>query len=60
MTLRPDSSFYGSVTLSAMPLPTGTVTGMPGGIWQFQAWHRDAIGGQTSSNFTDAVAVTFQ
>ena len=28
--------------------------------WYFQLWHRDAVGGQTTSNFTDAVAVTFQ
>ena len=55
----PDGFFYGSVNLNAMPQPTGTVAVLPGDTWHFQAWHRDAIGGQTTSNFTDAVAVTF-
>ncbi|MGB0332482.1 MAG: FG-GAP repeat domain-containing protein, partial [Planctomycetota bacterium] len=56
----PDGFFYGSVDLNAMPQPVGTVMVQPGDTWHFQAWHRDAIGGQTTSNFTDAVAVTFQ
>ena len=45
---------------SALPTPSGTVAANPGETWYFQLWHRDAIGGQTTSNFTDAVAVTFQ
>ncbi|MDB4453951.1 hypothetical protein N9188_00775, partial [bacterium] len=55
-----DGFFYGSVNLNAMPQPVGTVMVQPGDTWHFQAWHRDASGGQTTSNFTDAVAVTFQ
>ena len=49
-----------NVNLNAMPTPTGLVVVAPGDTWYFQAWHRDASGGQTTSNFTDAVAVTFQ
>ena len=43
-----------------MHQPVGTVMVQPGDTWHFQAWHRDASGGQTTSNPTDAVAVTFQ
>ena len=50
----------GQLDLAALPQPTGAVAAQPGETWHFQAWHRDAVGGQTTSNFTDAVAVTFQ
>ena len=60
MNSGPDGFFYGSVNLNAVPQPVGTVMVQPGDTWHFQAWHRDASGGQTTSNFTDAVAVTFQ
>ena len=50
----------GQVDLTAVPQPTGPVAVLPGDTWHFQAWHRDATGGQTTSNFTDAVAVTFE
>ena len=30
-----------------------------GETWSFQTWHRDSAGGQATSNFTDAVGVTF-
>jgi len=56
----PGGRLQGNVNLNAMPQPTGTVSVLPGDTWHFQAWHRDAVGGQTTSNFTDAVAVTFQ
>ncbi|MDA8620940.1 VCBS repeat-containing protein, partial [Planctomycetota bacterium] len=49
-----------ALDLNAVPSPTGFLSVAPGDTWHFQAWHRDAIGGQTTSNFTDAVAVTFQ
>ena len=35
---------------------SGNIT--PGSTWNFQAWHRDFLGGD--SNLTDAVSVTFQ
>jgi hypothetical protein len=49
-----------ALDLNAVPSPTGFLSVAPGDTWHFQAWHRDATGGQTTSNFTDAVAVTFQ
>ncbi|MCP3914319.1 MAG: hypothetical protein GY711_02050 [bacterium] len=31
-----------------------------GETWSFQAWHRDVVGAQPTSNFTTGVAVTFR
>jgi hypothetical protein len=47
------------INVNAMPTPTGLVQALPGETWNFQAWHRDANPTLTS-NFTDAVSVTFQ
>ena len=44
---------------SALPSPTGFVPAMVGELWHFQAWHRDTVGGQATSNYTDAVTVEF-
>ena len=44
----------------ALPHPvSGTVGTMVGDTWNFQVWYRDAVGGSATSNFTDAVSVTF-
>jgi len=48
------------INLNTHPTPTGLVTVQPGETWNYQLWYRDAVGGQTTSNFTDAVSVTFQ
>ena len=40
-----------------IPTPTGSVAGLPGETWYFQAWFRDADPTPTS-NLTDAVALT--
>ncbi|MDB4426381.1 VCBS repeat-containing protein [bacterium] len=56
----PDGAFFGMVDLTAIPQPTGTTAVQAGDTWFFQAWHRDSSGGQTTSNFTDAIAVPFQ
>ena len=47
-----------SIDLSALPTPTGLVSAGTFSTWYFQLWHRDANPTLTS-NFTDAVAVTF-
>ncbi|MDG1983105.1 MAG: VCBS repeat-containing protein, partial [Planctomycetota bacterium] len=47
-----------SIDLSALPSPTGFVAAASFSTWYFQLWHRDANPALTS-NFTDAVAVTF-
>ena len=46
--------------LTLTPTPTGLVSIAAGETWNFTAWHRDAVAGSVTSNFTDAVAVTFQ
>jgi hypothetical protein len=56
----PGGAFRGVVDLTALPQPTGPVQVQPGDTWHFQAWHRDSLlGTLTTSNFTDAVSVTF-
>ena len=52
-------TFLGSINVNAIAQPSGTTPISPGETWYFQAWHRDANPTLTS-NFTDAVAVTFQ
>lgn len=48
-----------ALDLSQQPTPTGLVQVQPGETWSFQAWFRDAVGGQVTSNFTDGLEVTF-
>ena len=44
-----------------LPSPNGPVAAAAGETWRFQCWHRDiAPGGVSTSNFSNAVAVTFQ
>jgi uncharacterized membrane protein len=52
-------SFSLVTDLTSMPQPFGNVAAHPGETWNFRAWHRDANPALTS-NFTDAVSVTFQ
>jgi hypothetical protein len=40
-------------------LPAGLQV-LPGQTWHFQAWFRDTVAGNSTSNTTDAVSVTFQ
>ena len=47
------------IDLTAIPAPTGLTTIQAGETWNFQTWHRDSVGGSSTSNFTDAVSVTF-
>jgi len=57
------SSFLGQISTSidptALPQPTGSVAALPGQTWHFQLWHRDAVGGFATSNFTNGCGVTF-
>ena len=46
-------------SLTALPLPTGSVPALAGETWHFQCWHRDSVGGAATSNFTDGVSLTF-
>lgn len=48
------------IDLTMTPTPTGFVAIMPGETWNFQAWYRDLVAGVSTSNFTDAISITFQ
>ena len=41
-----------------IPQPTGAVSALPGDTWYFQLWHRDIVGTNVTSNFTNAVSLT--
>jgi hypothetical protein len=45
--------------LSQTPTPTGLVSINAGETWNFQSWHRDAVGGVATSNFTDGLSISF-
>lgn len=47
------------VDLGALPL-SPPVAAVPGATWIFQLWYRDQGAGGPTSNFSDAVAVTFE
>ena len=47
------------VDVHSIPQPNGRVPILPGSTWNFQAWHRDSSPGGATSNFTEAVSVTF-
>lgn len=54
-----DGFFSITVDTTQVPQPTGFVGLLPGETWRFQCWYRDA-NPTVTSNFTDAMAVTFQ
>lgn len=43
----------------SIPQPGGAVSSTFGQEWHFQCWHRDSFAGQPTSNFTNAVSITF-
>lgn len=52
-------AFHLPLDLTRTPTPTALIRVAVGETWNFQAWHRDAVGGTATSNFTDGVAITF-
>ena len=52
-------SFSLALDLTATPTPNGLVAVAAGETWNFQAWHRDSVGGNATSNFTDGLSVSF-
>ncbi len=52
-------TFSLALDLTQVPQPTGLVSIAGGETWRFQAWHRDAIGGTTTSNFTNGLEIDF-
>jgi len=49
-----------ALDLTMIPQPTGFVSAMSGDVFNFQGWHRDAVAGTATSNFTNAVEILFQ
>lgn len=52
-------SFSLQIDLTQTPTPVGPVSVLAGETWNFSAWHRDAVGGTTTSNFTDGLEIQF-
>jgi hypothetical protein len=48
-----------TLDLTMTPTPTVLVSVQAGETWNFSAWHRDAVGGVATSNFTDGIEITF-
>jgi hypothetical protein len=47
------------LNLTQIPTPMGFVSAVVGQTRNFQSWHRDSVGGVTTSNFTNGLAVSF-
>jgi hypothetical protein len=52
-------SFSLLTNLTQIPTPTGFVSAVVGQVRSYQSWHRDSVGGNATSNFTNGLAVTF-
>ena len=52
--------FQLAIDLTQHPTPAGLVQVTAGQTWNFTCWHRDAIGGVATSNFTDGLSLVFQ
>ena len=51
--------FSAAANLNEMPTPTGPHLVAVGETWWLQCWHRDAVGGVSTSNLTNAIAILF-
>lgn len=60
MSSGPDGSISLTVDPQNLSTATGTTAAVAGQIWNFQAWHRDSVGGSPTSNFTNAVTILFE
>ncbi|QDV07675.1 BNR/Asp-box repeat protein [Planctomycetes bacterium Poly30] len=52
-------AFSLDLDLTQTPQPTGFVSITSGQTWNFQAWYRDSVGGQATSNFTNGLSIDF-
>jgi hypothetical protein len=52
-------AFSLAIDLTQHPTPNGFVVVQAGQTWNFQAWHRDFVGGVPTSNFTDGLSIAF-
>ncbi|MEM9803063.1 MAG: hypothetical protein AAGA20_22265 [Planctomycetota bacterium] len=56
----PDGTMSFNVDPQALPQTNGPIVVQPGENWHFQTWHRDAVNGVVTSNFTNALELSFQ
>ncbi|MEM6674153.1 MAG: hypothetical protein AAF726_15010 [Planctomycetota bacterium] len=49
-----------AINLDQTPTPTGLVSVTAGETRNFTTWHRDSVGGQATSNFTNGLEISFQ
>ncbi|MEM6570145.1 MAG: hypothetical protein AAF957_17170 [Planctomycetota bacterium] len=56
----PDGVISLTIDPAAIQTPLGPVAAVAGDTWYFQAWHRDSVGGTSTSNFTNAVQMPIQ
>jgi hypothetical protein len=59
MNSGPSGMISTSINPQSLPQPTGFVSAAAGETWNFQCWTRDSQGGVATSNFSNAIAVTF-
>jgi hypothetical protein len=52
-------SFSLLLNLTQIPTPAGPVPAVVGQTRNFQSWHRDAVSGAATSNFTSGLSITF-
>ncbi len=60
LSAGPGGTFSLVLDLTNTPQPLGFVSVASGDTWNYQCWYRDSLLGSPTSNFTDAVSVTFQ
>ncbi len=58
--VSPQGTLTLNVDATSLPQPTGSVAAQPGETWYFQVWHRDAVIGIVTSNFSEGLGITFQ
>ena len=56
----PNGTLSLAIDLTSLPQPNGPVMAVAGESWHFQAWFRDNILGQSTSNFTDGMTIDFE
>jgi hypothetical protein len=49
----------GEWCVTALPSSTGSYAAVAGTNSYFQYWHRDAVGGMATSNFSDGIELTW-
>jgi hypothetical protein len=59
MNSGPTGTIFMQVNPQSLPQPMGSVSATAGETWNFQCWTRDSQGGVATSNFSNAIAVTF-